>query len=60
MSYNTRRRAVVNQKVGIDLTHDHEVSLKPRLRSCKVLPSDNTGSYAPFCQSLNSKEFQGN
>lgn len=37
MSYNIRRRVVVNQKVGIDLIYDYEVFFKLGLRSRKVL-----------------------
>lgn len=61
MSYNTRGSEVVNEKMGIDVSNDHEVSLQPRLRSHKVLPPGYPESCnASFSQSSNSKEFQGN
>lgn len=48
--------------MGIDLTNDHKMSLKPRSRSRQVLPPDDAdyteSCNAPFSQSLNSKEFQ--
>lgn len=62
--YNTRGRKAVNEKMGIDVSKDHEVSLQPRLRSSKVIPTGYPdwpeSCDAPFSQSLNSKEFQGN
>lgn len=60
--YNTRGRKAVNEKMGIDVSKDHEVSLQPRLRSSKVIPTGYPdwpeSCDAPFSQSLNSKEFQ--
>lgn len=50
--YNTRGRKAVNEKMGIDVSKD------------KVIPTGYPdwpeSCDAPFSQSLNSKEFQGN
>lgn len=60
--YNTRGRKAIDEKMGINMSKDHEVSLQPRLRSLKVLPPDYPESCngPPFSQSLNCQEFQGN
>lgn len=58
--YNTRGRKAIDEKMGINMSKDHEVSLQPRLRSLKVLPPDYPESCngPPFSQSLNCQEFQ--